>query len=191
MMNVQKRDLSSAVRRNFSFLEQEFGFQWVREEASVVRYESESVALSVFYEPRSFEVGIAIALLDQSRRHHTGYSLNYLIRLADQIAGQQYRGPKAKTQNELEDATRSLAGQLRKYGNDALRGKVAVFDALDAISDSDAEQRRVRAVRSKAESAFSAKQYAEAVKLYDSIDGHRTAAEEKKLALARRQSQQM
>ena len=79
-MTIEKLNLSSSVRSNFSFLENEFGFHIVREDPTVVRYESDVVFVSVFYEVLSIEkvaLVVAIALLDQSRRDRAGYSIDH------------------------------------------------------------------------------------------------------------------
>jgi len=188
-MTIEELNLISSVRSKFSFLENEFGFHLVREDPATIRYESDDVFVSVSYEPVSFEeleLSVTIALLDQSRRDRTGYSIDHLIRLACKDDGKRYHWPTARTQKELERAAETLAEQLRAYGGCALRGDVNVFNSMYAKWEMDGEQRRVQVTRPKAEAAFRGKDFLTAVELYDSMEGHRTAAEEQKLTYARK-----
>ncbi len=188
-MTIGQFDFPSCVRSHFSFLENEFEYHFVRDDPDVVRYESNFVFVSVFYDRLSLEqvaLGIAIALLDPARRDRTGYSMDRLVRLAGANDSKPYYWPTARTETELDTAVEKLANELRFYGGHALRGDVRVFDTMFTTSEMDREKDHADFVRPRADAAFREKAYSKAVVLYESMKGHRTPAEEQKLAYARK-----
>lgn len=187
-MAIRLFDFPTSARAAFSFLENEFGFRVTEHDASAVRYQSDRVFVEVSCELLAIdvaEIAVTIGLLNHSRRDRTGYSINRLKRLAVQNDSKRYHWPKARTQNECDAGLEKLATELRNYGSQALRGDVNVFNAMFAAAEIARGSIGVDFVRQEAEAAFREKVYSKAVVLYESIEGHRTPAEEAKLAYAR------
>lgn len=179
-------DFENIVRERFSFLA-EFGFCETETGATIVRYRKGPIGLDIYHGPRSYEVGVEL------RRGREWYPADWAIGVADPDAYRSYRRPAATTKAALIWAVDRQACIVRRYVEPALRGERSFFRRLRMVGEANARQLaidvRVSQVRPRAAQAFRDRRYADAVKLYESIDDWLTVAERAKLKAARRRDQ--
>jgi hypothetical protein len=178
-------NFADAVSRNFAFLGQ-LGFSEVESLPTLVRYRKDSLEVVIYHGRQSFEIGFELSYAE------TRYSMSELIRAADVEEAEKYRNYAAKTPQSIAEGLARLQRLVKQYGERALRGDSTFFSMID-------EQRRKWAkgyelevlaeqLRPKADAAFRSGNYRQAADLYEKILSRLSAAELKKLALARRRA---
>lgn len=182
------------VQNAFGFLVRELNYRCVAREPTFVRYESDQVFVNVYHGRASYELGVEIGRLDSPGEAQHGYTLAELMRLVDPESEAGYRYVTARTAGLVEQGVAHLSELFRRYAGAALQGEADTFAQLH-------EQRRrwnheyanevmLSQVRPQAEEAFRRKDYAEALKLFESIREGLTPSELKKLEYARKKQQQ-
>ena len=130
-----------------------------------------------------FEIGFEIT---HARTH---YSIWELIRIAHPEVAAQYRNYQTTTPQGVAEGLAQLEELVKRYGDRALRGDPEFFSALDQQRKSRVEGYAldvlVGQLRPKAEAAFRSGDYRLAADLYERIRMRLSAAELKKLALAK------
>lgn len=178
-------DLIKATSQAFAFLS-DVGFTQVEAPPQIVRYRKGELEAVVYRDPSSYEVGFEIGYGAQK------YSIGEVIRLVDRPLGEEYRDPSVTDQAALSPALLRLAGLVKTYAQRAIAGDQSVFGALEqqrkAMSEDYALEVLARQTRPKAEEAFRKQDYAEAARLYESIESKLSASETKKLAMAQARS---
>ncbi len=76
MMARQRSEFVQFAQQAFQFLERDFGFECVRSEARLLRYESKNVFVNIFHS-KFDELGLAIGL--KSKRPDTGFDVSHLL----------------------------------------------------------------------------------------------------------------
>ena len=175
-------NFADAVHKQFAFLG-EHGFTEVESLPSIVRYQKGDLEIDVYHGRQSFEVGFGIA------RKGTRYSLSELIRAVDPAAAEQYRNETATTPAGIVDTLARLQDAVLRFGRRALRDDDEYYAALESQRKSWAEGYALDVleaqVRPKADAAFRSGDYRQAAEFYEKIRARLSAAELKKLELAR------
>jgi hypothetical protein len=175
-------NFAHAVRQRFAFLD-DFGFSEVESQPTLVRYRKGEVEIALYHGRQSFEFGFEIS------RDGGRYSMSELIGVADIEAGKRYRSYAATTSAEVVEGLVQLAELVTRYGDRALRTDPAFFAMLEDHRKSRSEGYALDVLatqlRPKAQAAFQQGNYREAAELYGRIRPRLSAAEEKKLALAK------
>jgi hypothetical protein len=83
----EKLGFAGAVASSFAFLVADHGFRVVSEVSTLVRFESETVAVQVFHGRGSYELGVELHLAADGAH----YSLREVIALDDDPAAVGYR----------------------------------------------------------------------------------------------------
>ena len=173
------------VRREFSFLE-EFGFSEIEALPTIVRYQGEPLGLNVYHGRQSYEIGVRIECEDED------FSIGQILRATDSGAWEKFRNPAATTREGLETGVEKLADLVRRYGGRALRNEPEFFADLRRSRSFWAEEMALdvleRQTRPRAAAAFLEGRYREAAELYERIAPRLSAAEQAKLAAARKRS---
>jgi len=189
MSNCNNRDrerlgFSTAVRNNFSFLENQYGLQCVHEEDTLVRFESDVVFVNVYHGRTSFEIGLEFG----RRGYEEKYSLEALVALSNENLSRKYWANFAVTTEMVETAVSTLAQGLIEYENGVLSGDACIYQRLEQLRreriDKMIVHSQVEQVRPLADAAFRKKNYAEAARLYRSISSSLTEVERRKLTFA-------
>jgi hypothetical protein len=181
---------SQAVLTSFRFLIAEFGFKCVKQETTLVRYESSSVFVNIYHGRSSYELGVEIGELRRnSDVPEFGFTLGEIISLTDTKIGSMY--PYQITKPELISKYISqLAELVKKYAVSALIGDRVFFEQLSSSqlrkSEEYIKDMKLTEVRTKGEVAWREKNYKQVVELYGSVEGDLTLSERKKLEYARR-----
>lgn len=189
MENRAKFGFSLAVRRHFAYLT-DLGFKCVHTEPTLLRYESDQIAVNVYHGRKSCELGVEIGLLVEGDGKE--YPLASLIRLSDPEEADMYRSVVALTRESVLKGVARISEAFKKHGWGALRGDRAVFAKLveqrREIAHSRATDMKVNHVRPRAAEAFRTKDFGLAIQLFQSIRDELSEAELKKLEYARKQA---
>jgi hypothetical protein len=174
------------VTQRFGFLA-DYGYSAYEITPTMVKYRKGDLTIEIYYGRSSYEVGFELGRGDER------YALSQLIRASDPTAAEQYRNWSATTPHELTAAVDRLVKLVTQYGEPALRGAPDCFDQLRHQQSSWSERYALdvleQQVRPKAELAFRESRYREAADLYERIRERLSAAELKKLDIARKRSQ--
>jgi len=165
------------------------GFRTTRTEPTFVRFESGDVYVQVFHGRSSFAVGVEFGRLNVSGE---------VLTLAEALAALcPERVPEAHHQASNEDSLRrgleGMAQITRACCGDLLLGDKSTFERVEAVAN---ELRKARtldaqfgAIRDKAESAWSNKNYPEACRLYSEMAEVLTETEKRRLEYSRKRLQ--
>ncbi len=178
-------NFADAVSRSFAFLA-EFGFTEIESLPTLVRYRKGDLDVTVYHGRQSYEIAFEVCRLG------TRYSLDELIRAIDPDVAAQYRNYATLTPEGIGEGLARLEMLVRRYGERALSGDSTYFAALDRQRKSWAEGYALDVIaaqlRPKAEAAFRSGDYGQAADLYERIRTRLSAAELKKLALAKKRA---
>jgi hypothetical protein len=173
---------TAAATEAFAHLENE-GFSRIESLPTLVRFEKDGLEVDIYHGRQSFEIGFGIS------RNGTRYSLFELIRTRDPRAAEEYRDYAATTRDAVAKGVARLALLVERYAASALENDPEFFKTLDtdrkAWADVYALDDLEREVRPKAAVAFRTANYREAAELYESIRPRLSAAELKKLEIAK------
>lgn len=175
------------VLSSFKFLAN-FGLRPVEEKVTFVRYESSEVFVNVFHGRASYELGVEIGRL---KEQDAKLSIFDIVRWA----GAEKDGGfghhvmfQVSSRAGVREFVPKLAALAQKYAVPLLRGDEDAYrTALESRAKRCADEVKegnLRAVRSKADAAWQAKDYARVVELYGTIRKELTEVEAKKLAYA-------
>ncbi|HSD22470.1 MAG TPA: hypothetical protein VLC54_20640 [Anaeromyxobacter sp.] len=175
-------NFADAATRSFAFLS-DLGFGEVESLPTIVRYRNGDLEVAIYHGRQSFEIGFEVV------RSGARYTISELIRAADPEAAERYRNYAATTPQGIAEGLSRLEGLVKRYGERALRGDPAFFATLDEQRRSWAEGYELDVLagqlRPKADAAFRGGDYRQAADLYERIRPRLSAAELKKLALAK------
>ena len=175
------------VLANFKFLG-DFGLRPVDEKVTLVRYESAGVFLNVYHGRASFELGVEIG---RFKEPETRLSVFDVVRWAGAEKAEgfgQHVLFQVSSREGVQEFVPKLALLVKKYATPFLRGSEDAYrTALESRAKRYADEVResnLRVVRSKADAAWQAKDYAQVVELYGPVREDLTEVEVKKLAYA-------
>ena len=175
---------------SFEFL-RPYGLKPAEENATLVRYESDTVTVNVYHGRASYEIGVEIGRRDRPER----YGLGYLVSSAGNDAWEaEGFGRSTMFQVSTPEGVRKLvpkvAELVRKYGDRFLSGDPAFYaqlaDANERAGMAYERQQMLKRIRKDAEAAWDAKDFARVAELYDPISDGLTEIEIRKLAYARK-----
>jgi hypothetical protein len=185
-----KLGFKETVLSSFEFLG-DFDLHPVQEEVTFVRYESSEVFVNVFHGRASFELGVEIGRLKQPTEKLTLYDIVAWAGAEKAEGFGQHVRFQVSSRNGVQEFVPKLASLINKHAAPLLRGDGAAYDsALESQSEREkeyAKEENLKSVRSKAEAARQAKDYAQVVELYDSMRKDLTKVEGKRLAYAEQQ----
>lgn len=175
-------NFADAVSKHFAFLGG-LGFSELESLPTLVRYGRGDLEVAIYHGRQSFEIGFEIT------RSGTRYSVEELIRIDNPEVAAQYRNYQTTTPHGIAEGLAQLEGLVKQYGGRALSGDPEFFAALDQQRKSWAEGYALDVLagqlRPKAEAAFRSGDYRRAADFYERIRPRLSAAELKKLALAK------
>ena len=192
-MKFPQLGFPEAVKKSFSYLETDYGFEVVEIEETIVRYESSSVFVNVYHGRASREISFEFGLKRSSSKY-SSYGPGILLRTCNQTNSVEYRNFATTTIEGVVQGVSKLGTMLSELGGPALQGNINFYQVLEAESDYLVERRLVKSkaerTRPKAEEAFRSNDYKKAAELYGSIEQSLTPTELKKLAFARSKSKE-
>ena len=176
-----------AVLPNFKFLA-DFGLRPVEENITFVRYESSEVFVNIFHGRASYELGVEIGRLKEPG---TKLSIFDIVRSVGAEKAEGF-GHHVMFQVSSREGVRTfvpkLAALVREYALPFLRGDEHAYrsarESRAKRYTDEAREGNLRVVRSKADAAWQARDYAHVAELYGSIRQELTEVEAKKLAYA-------
>ena len=175
-------NFANAVSEKFSFLG-DLGFTEVESLPTIVRFRHGDLEVHVYHGRQSFEIGFEVV------RQGTQYSMSELIRTNDPETAERYRNYAATTAEGIAEGLTQLEGLVKRYCERALRGDPEFFATLTNQRKAWAEGYELdvlaKQLRPKADTAFRSGDYRQAAELYEKIRPRLSAAEVKKLELAK------
>jgi hypothetical protein len=134
------------------------------------------------YAPYSYELDLLATHKDLRRKH---FSLQDVVQAA---GGSEPTSYQASTPERAFKCVAWITQILEKYGDGMLRGDSATFNRMEDVSERRARKYTVEVidspVRNAADVAWKNKDYREAKRLYESIQGNLTDVETKRYAYA-------
>lgn len=175
-------NFADAASKHFAFLGG-LGFSELESLPTLVRFGRGYLEVAIYHGRQSFEIGFEVT------RSGTRYSVEELIRIANPEVAAQYRNYQTTTPQGIAEGLAQLEALVKQYGERALSGDPEFFAALDQQRKSWAEGYALDVLagqlRPKAEAAFRSGDYRQAADFYERIRPRLSAAELKKLALAK------
>jgi hypothetical protein len=176
---------AQAVQEAFSFLLND-GFHIVESEPTIVRYEKNGLVVTVYHGRHSWEIGLEVG------RQNETFSMYRLLASAYAKEADEYRNPTAGTASAVVSSVQKIAELVRRHGKGALEDNPVFYARMRQQRQDWAKafelQVRADQNRPRAEAAFREGRYREAAELYEEMVEALTPVEKKKLALARRRS---
>lgn len=179
-----------AALSHFKFLS-DFGLRPVEEKVTFVRYESPEVFLNVYHGRASYELGVEIGKV---REPEKPLHIFTVVRWA---GGEKAEGFgqhvmfQVSSREGVQEFVPKLAALVKKYATALLRGDESAFRSAREFQAKQgaAYEKEVRLgnLRTRAEAAWHAKDYAQVVELYGPAREDLTEVEAKKLAYAEQQ----
>lgn len=178
---------SRATERAFRFLIDDYRFRLVSPDPPVVRYESESAFLHVWFESHSFELYFAIGLLTNP---NVSYSSTDLIDFASESEMPGTSCIQVTTPDGMVRLTQKLANILLQYGESALHGDADFYDRIaeDRTQKSKTYMRSLELAdaRRDADAAGQKRDYPKVVAALEKVGCALSPAEAKKLDYAKK-----
>jgi hypothetical protein len=185
-----KLEFKETVLSSFKFLG-DSGLRPVEEEVTLVRYESSEVFVNVFHGRASFELGVEIGRLNEPAEKLTLYDIVAWAGAEKTEGFGQHVAFQVSSRKGVHELVPKLAVLIKKHAAPLLRGDRAAYHSALAIQSERAGQYAMEVnlgqVRSKAEAAWQAKDYAQVIELYDSMRKDLTEVQAKKLIYAEQQ----
>lgn len=152
-------------------------------------YEGENVAVAVFHDRLSYELGVEIWRPSRPDEARTPFSLSDLMRVTEPETALSYRRFAAVTPDALRRGTRKLAADVRRFANPALRGEDEFFtrakDDRDEAIEEFSRDSQDRRARQRAQEAWLQRKYSEVDDSYTSVRGKLSPSEQERLRIAR------
>lgn len=174
------------VITHFAFLETK-GFRCLSSEATLVQYGSGDVRINIHHGRQSYEISLHIENMLVSN----SYSFSELLRLIDNERGEQYRDYAAQTVQGVAEGVRQLADLLRECVDAGILDDIELFCRLKLQRDEWAKnyalETQLEQVRSKAESAWTEKNFGKVIEVLTPFQEHLTPSDLKRLGYAKKQ----
>ncbi len=118
----------------FNFLVKEYGFRLVKSESNTVRYQSAKVFFNISLGRASMELKVEIGLLPNQYDHtQHKFSLNEIIELLGDQKEIEYLYFQGVTREQLQKHLPILAGLVKKYAKDVLKGDYLIIHNLERL----------------------------------------------------------
>jgi hypothetical protein len=185
-----------AVMTSFRFLVEEFRFACVKQDATIVRFESNEVFVNIYHGRASYELGVEIGQLRKDTDvPECGFTLGEIISVADSKIGSMYRPYQISMPQQINKFVSETAELVRRYATSALIGDRAYFQRLSdlrvRISNAYIKEMELSRIRTDVEVAWREKNYKQVVELYGAVEDDLTSSEIKKLGYAKRKLREM
>lgn len=181
---------TDAVLSHFKFLS-DFGFLPVKEKVTFVRYESPEVFVNVYHGRASYELGVEIGRLNEPQKKLHIFTIVHWAGAAEAEGFGKHVMFQVGTREGIQEFVPKLAALVKKYATPLLRADESAFrSALEFQAKqwvAYEKEVRLRDLRTRAEAAWHAKDYARVVELYGPVREELTEVEAKKLAYAEQQ----
>jgi hypothetical protein len=175
------------VKARFGFLET-FGFRCARSEATLVRFESPKLAVSIFHGRQSYEISLEIENAQGSETH----SFSEILRFVHNERAEQYRDYATHTVEGVAEGVRQLAELFQKCVNAGILGDSELFSRLKLQREEWARnyalETQLEQVRKKSESAWAEKNFEKVVQVLAPLQEHLNPSDLKKLEYAKKHS---
>ncbi len=152
------------VKARFAFLET-LGFQCVRSEATLVRFESPKLAVSVFHGRQSYEISLEI----EDARGSEPHSFSEILRLVHNERAEQYRDYATRTVEGVVEGVRQLAELFRKCVDAGIFDDSELFSRLKLQREEWARncslETQLEQAHKKSESAWAEKNFWKVVRI--------------------------
>lgn len=186
-----KLRFKDAVLSSFKFLV-ELGLHPINERITFVRYESAEVFVNVYHGRASFELGVEIGRSKEPEEEKlTIYDIVAWAGAEKAEGFGRHVMFQVSSPEGVREFVPKIARLVQKYAIPFIKGDATAYrEALEARTRAAAEyvkQVNVRQVRSKAEAAWSGKDYAQVAELYGRMRDRLSEVESKKLAYAEHQ----
>lgn len=182
-----KLEFREAVLSNFQFLTK-VGFRPVKEDMTLVRYESPDVFVNVYHGRSSFELGVEIGRRKGPSHKLTLYDIVAWAGAEKSEGVGQHVMFQVSSREGVQAFVPKLAKVVEKHAAPFLKGDAAAFDSALEIQSERAKEFakgvNLSQVRRKAEAAWQVKDYDQVVDLYRPVRDDLTEVEAKKLAYA-------
>ena len=179
-----------AVLSSFQFLT-ELGLHPVEEKVTFVRYESPDAFVNVYHGRASYELGVEIGRLDAP---NDKLYLGDIVAWADAEKAEgfgQHVMFQVSSREGVQEFVPKLAALVKKYAIPLLRLERTAYDSAREIQARRGRalmlEMKMRGVRTKAERAWHAKDFAQVVELLGPMRENLSEVEAKKLTYAEQQ----
>jgi hypothetical protein len=177
----------------FAFLITDHGLRCTHADQNLITYESQTLFVVVYHDPRSYEVGVDLGKLGDGSKRRRSFALVELMRLESQRKAEDFCLPAVVKSDQMRPALVNLAELLKTYGGRVLSGDLSVLTQVrneSARFERElATETRLQRVKSTANAAFREQQYLTAAALYESIEEDLSPAESRKLQYAKKRIQ--
>lgn len=179
-----------AVTNAFTFLVEDFGFNVVDTDATLVRYESDMMFLYVYHGRRSYEIGVEIGSLHEcdAYRFRLPEVLGAILGESEQQNAYYFQSSNC---GGVRRCVEMAARLVKEYYGPLLRGDPITLERVKVFSSKRNEEytREVvhQPIRESADRAWRAKDFAMVVRCYGSIREDLTPIERRRLEYAEKQ----
>lgn len=177
---------SITVKFIFFFLEADFGFIVRTLNDRAVQYELGDVFVRISHSTLD-EVSLRVGLLRS--KFEKGFSAGAVMALASPSTGFSLYDRIASKPEHVEQALRELAQLLVEHGQRVLNADPTVFDDMQRLVDDYWADRNDSQIRLRAETAFAAKNFVEALQQYRLLGERRRPLDSKRMEMCERSCQ--
>jgi len=169
-MNREYLNFKNVVLEAFEFLLNDFNFQCVKINTTLIRYESDRMFLQIYHGRNSFELGLEIGFLEKIKDEEQKYSLAELTEIMGLFKNPGNYIPWTVSTPELVKKYVTKLAELAKNNlQDALRGEPSILIRLSEIqtrnhNDFMAEMKLSRIIP-QADECFRKKNYKNVIEL--------------------------
>ena len=174
---------STLVESIFAFVKEEYGFKAKILEHNRVQYERDDTFIRLTHTGLD-EVSLRVGTL--SRGLDKSFSAGVLVALRDSNRGFSLRDRIASKPNQIEEALIEQAQILRTHGKRVLKNDLTVFDEMENVVESYWSARNDAQIRQRAEAAFTAKSFEQALKQYRLLGNRRSLLDTKRMEICER-----
>lgn len=169
----------------FGFLKEEFGFTPRPINAREIQFERNDSFVNLSHS-RLDEVSLRVGSLRKGSNQ--SFDAGTLIALSDSARRNSITDQIASKPAQIEEALSQCAQLLRTHGIRVLEGDPKVFDEMQEIAESHWNTKKNAQIRHRAERAFAAKDFEEALKHYQILGDYRRPLDTKRMEIAERRS---
>ena len=184
-------DFPNIAKACFDFLSAApYAMRIAGEQPLAIQFEGNGVVVWIGHDRLSYELALAVWRPTEAPEIDRPYSMSDLIRVADPLSAQNYRGFAATTTETLRHGLAELASDLRHYGTPALLNDPTFYRRLSSLRKAAvrdfAREMKGGSLRQVAESAWRAGDMSRVVEAYRRIENTLSPAERKRLGYARK-----
>lgn len=130
----ENTDLIEAASDSFGFLIKEYGLRLVKSDHNFIRYQNAKAFLNIGLGRASLEIKVEIGLLpNQYDDAEHKFSLTEIIELLGNRNETEYSYYQGITREQLQTNLPILAGLVKKYAGDVLKGDYLVVQNLERL----------------------------------------------------------